>query len=157
MSPDHTLSFLSVWGLTLVGPESVSPLRQVIALNFYAWNWRVLWTWYWLWANTNLLVKQGRVMFLEPKIKHFLPAVTPVSIEECNCIKSCCHLPSAVTQNKLSSVHSSQLPLKCILGWLNLMQTNSWLGDHFLTWCLIFMCYSPVCCIVCSGSIFVLF
>lgn len=37
----------------------------------------------WLWANTDLLVKQGKVTILDPKIKHFLPAVTPVSTDEC--------------------------------------------------------------------------
>lgn len=32
----QTLSLLSMWGLTVVGPEFVSSLQQVMALNFYA-------------------------------------------------------------------------------------------------------------------------
>lgn len=41
--PDPVLlTLLSMWRLTLAGPEFVSPLKQVITLNLYARNQRVL-------------------------------------------------------------------------------------------------------------------
>lgn len=113
--PGKTLSLLSTWELTLVGPESVSFSSRLLL-----WNKRMLWASYWLWAHTSLLVKQGRVMFLDPKIKHFHPAVTPVSIEECWLHEEL--LPCTVSCSLEQAILCSpfQLPLKCVLGWFTL-------------------------------------
>lgn len=129
--PGQTLSLLSTWGLALVGPELVNLLSS----QFLLWNKRMLWASHWLWANTSFYSSKEESCFWIQRlnISFLLSHLFPLNSS--GCMKSCYHLQSAVCWNKASSLPYTpfQLPLKCVLGWLSLRQTNSWLGDHFLT------------------------
>lgn len=97
---------------------------------------------FWLWANTSLLVKQGGVMFLDPEIKHFLPAVTPAPFRSAGCMKSCYHLNSSLPWNKSSSVHTFPASAK-VRSWVINSYANKLLtGWSFPYLFLAFMCYS---------------